>query len=78
MTCPKCGGALQDGAEVCRQCGAELTPDQPPKKRRKSADKQAAARGEKISEHITLCEDGKYRWVYEMSLLKNWTVLKPL
>lgn len=30
--------------------------------------------GERISSNITLCSDGKYRWVYEMSLIKNPTI----
>ncbi len=29
------------------------------------------AQGEKISENIVFCADGKYRWTYEMSLYKN-------
>ena len=29
---------------------------------------------EKSSENIMLCEDGKYRWVYEMNLFKNPTI----
>ena len=31
-------------------------------------------KGKKISNNITLYEDGKYRWVYEMSLFKNPTI----
>ena len=30
--------------------------------------------GKKISNNITLYQDGKYRWVYEMSLFKNPTI----
>ncbi|MCR5636095.1 MAG: zinc ribbon domain-containing protein [Clostridiales bacterium] len=30
--------------------------------------------GQKITQNITLCNDGKYRWVYEMSLFKNPTI----
>lgn len=30
--------------------------------------------GKKISNNIFLCKDGKYRWVYEMSLLSNPTI----
>ena len=74
MLCPKCGLEAQDGAERCKQCGAALPPGQPPEQQRKPAEKPMMAREEKISGQITLCEDGKYRWVYEMSLLKNPTV----
>ncbi|HBZ58208.1 MAG TPA: hypothetical protein DEO49_03540, partial [Sutterella sp.] len=30
--------------------------------------------GKKISENIVLCEDGKYRWLYSMSLYRNPTI----
>lgn len=33
--------------------------------------KQMMAYDEKSGENIMLCEDGKYRWVYEMNLFKN-------
>ena len=29
------------------------------------------AEGEKVSQNIVLCADGKYRWTYEMSLYRN-------
>ncbi len=31
--------------------------------------------GKKVSENIYLCPDGKYRWVYELSMLKNPIIL---
>ena len=31
--------------------------------------------GEKVSEHIYLCPDGKYRWTYEFQMLKNPAIL---
>ena len=31
--------------------------------------------GKKISDNIWLCPDGKYRWVYEFSMLKNPVIL---
>ena len=33
--------------------------------------RQLMARGEKISENIVFCADGKYRWTYAMSLYKD-------
>ena len=27
-----------------------------------------------VSKNVVLCTDGKYRWVYEMSLLKDWSI----
>ena len=35
----------------------------------------AKKQDEKISENITLCADGKYRWQYDVNLFKNPTVL---
>ena len=31
--------------------------------------------GERIADSIYLCRDGQYRWVYEMPMLKNPTIL---
>ncbi len=31
--------------------------------------------GQKVSENIYLCPDGKYRWVYELSMIKNPIIL---
>lgn len=28
-----------------------------------------------FSENITLYDDGKYRWIYEVRLMKDWTIL---
>lgn len=39
-----------------------------------SPRKRKAAQGKTISGNMTLGADGKYRWVYEMSLLKNPTI----
>lgn len=38
------------------------------------SDAQMMQQGQKISNQITLCEDGKYRWIYEMNLYTNPTV----
>ncbi|MBR5338772.1 MAG: hypothetical protein IK150_01685 [Lachnospiraceae bacterium] len=31
--------------------------------------------GKQVTDHIWLCPDGKYRWVYEFSMLKNPVIL---
>jgi len=59
LYCPKCGKPL-NGAAFCTECGA--TAEQPLRD------------GEKVTPNITLGDDGKYRWIYEMSLLKNPTI----
>ena len=37
-----------------------------------------AGPGEKITENIWLCPDGKYRWIYEFSMLKNPVILMTI
>ncbi len=34
-------------------------------------DDKKIMQGEKISDNITLCKDGKYRWIYELHLFKT-------
>ncbi|MCQ2419388.1 MAG: hypothetical protein MJ085_06335 [Clostridia bacterium] len=38
----------------------------------------AEIEGKKITENIFLCSDGKYRWVYEYSMLKNPVILSTI
>lgn len=52
-------------------------PEQPtekPKRSRKPSAKKMMNEGRRISPNIVLCQDGKYRWIYELNLLKNLTV----
>ena len=65
MYCLKCGANLKDTAIFCENCGMELN---------KPSAGQGFDAGRKISENIYLCGDGKYRWVYELSLFKNPTI----
>ncbi|MBR6049899.1 MAG: zinc ribbon domain-containing protein [Clostridia bacterium] len=53
--------------------GAEETPKEKPKRKRKKPTAEPVE-VEKISDSITLYSDGKYRWKYEMSLVKNPTI----
>ncbi len=74
MICPNCGRELPEGTKFCIGCGADL---------RQSADSGVhievdpfppQSEGKMISNNIMLSSDGKYRWMYEMSLFKNPTV----
>lgn len=47
----------------------------PDNKAPKSTAEKKMQESKRISENIFLCEDGKYRWIYEMSLFKNPTVI---
>lgn len=76
MFCKNCETKLDDGVKFCPNCGRQTEPDEP--KPKKSASKPAAPKEAacdvKISDNITLSDDGKYRWVYEMNLFKNPTI----
>lgn len=79
--CPECGTKTGTAAEeketaaVAPEAPEEVAAEGPakPKKSRKKTTKQMMKQGEKISENIILCADGKYRWVYEVNLFKNLT-----
>ncbi len=74
MFCKNCGAHIDENDKFCRACGAknENTAEKP-KKRKPKAEKMMNE-GARITENIYLCEDGKYRWVYEMPILKNPTI----
>ncbi len=74
MFCKNCGAKLDGNDCFCRVCGtkSEGTTQEP--KKRKPTAKKMMSEGARITENIYLCEDGKYRWVYEMPILKNPTI----
>ena len=57
-----CGKEINDNALFCENCGAQVIRKQP------------GSEGTRVSNNITLGQDGKYRWTYEMSLIKNPTI----
>ena len=72
MICKKCGSKLDDEIRICPQCGTKVSRES--KKTGKKTVAEFISEGESVSGNITLCSDGKYRWVYEMSLIKNPTI----
>jgi hypothetical protein len=73
--CSACGTPLIDGARFCPNCGKAVdhatieNPVQP------QFDPQPPfSAGQQVTPNITLGGDGKYRWIYEMSLYKNPTI----
>ena len=94
--CEKCGAKLDDGYAFCAACGTKRNDlsehDEVPsgeekktkRKRKKSCSEPTYIESHTVggSGNIMLCSDGKYRWVYEFSMLRNptlyFTVLKVL
>ena len=74
--CTACGAPVQTSVEKTETVSlekAESVPSEPPKRKRKPTAKKMMKEGQWITSDIAFCQDGKYRWVYEMSLLKNPT-----
>ena len=75
--CPRCGTPAAAGVSEQPKAPVRGKSDDSaasaPKKRRPSAGKMMQ-QGARVTENIYLCEDGKYRWVYEMPILKNPTI----
>ena len=45
------------------------------KKKKETYVKNGAITGEKVTENIYLCPDGVYRWIYELNMITNPTIL---
>lgn len=68
--CQNCGAALRQSARFCPGCGAPIPMGEPVPAAVPENPDTAGGSG-----NIRLCPDGKYRWVYEFSMLKNPTIL---
>ena len=68
--CEGCNSPVEEGEDFCGNCGKRIGEGV---KRDDFEDEPLT--GEKVTENITLCPDGKYRWYYELPMLKNPTVL---
>lgn len=62
MLCKNCGANIENGEKFCSNCGSPV--------RIAVSDAQY----NHVTPNIILCQDGKYRWVYELNLIKNPTV----
>lgn len=73
--CSECGTQLIDGARFCPNCGKAIDHAAINNPVQQQTDSQLPfSAGQQVTPNITLGGDGKYRWIYEMSLFKNPTI----
>ena len=74
--CTACGAPVQSPVEKKETISLEKAEDisfEPKKRKRKPTAKKMMKEGQWVTSDVAFCQDGKYRWVYELSLLKNPT-----
>ena len=83
--CGNCGAELQEKTAFCGECGAKVEAEQ-------TEDNFAYREADSVPEiavgnlpengRVQRCADGKFRWIYEFSMLKNpgilFTIMKVL
>ena len=69
--CENCGDPVEEGEVFCDKCGQRI--EKAPEL--KAGESENGITGEKVTENIYLCADGKYRWYYEFPMMKNPTIL---
>lgn len=81
MFCPFRGKEIPEGSRFCGFCGekpetpaAPAAPAQPVYTAQPQPDPEPGPARQKPSPSIELCEDGRYRWVYEMNMYRNPTI----
>lgn len=67
IRCPDCQAENIDDAHFCHECGTELHQNQM-KKEKSMAVTENDLTGISV-DRVTLCADGKYRWVYEYPMM---------
>ena len=73
--CSECGTQLIDGARFCPNCGKAIDHAAINNPVQQQTDSQLPfSAGQQVTPNITLGGDGKYRWIYEMSLFRNPTI----
>lgn len=90
--CSNCGAQLPDDTQFCGSCGTPVAAAQPAQPAQAPAPDPGmytqapppysapapAPSPEQLSGAVQLCQDGVYRWVYELSMLKNPAILITL
>lgn len=77
MTCKNCGAQLTDDAAFCESCGTPTGAAAPANGTGSPEwfENDPSSMPVGGSGNIKLCTDGKYRWVYEFPLMRNFTIL---
>ena len=70
--CPCCQKLYPPDEDFCHECALSLF-DLDAFRHQKIAN--APYQSAPVTKNISLCPDGMYRWVYELNLFTNWTVL---
>lgn len=81
MFCENCGTLLEDGAKFCPNCGTPCASTTTVAEQEPAQTSAQAAAPEPMNEPTTsvqLFSDGKYRWTYDLNLLKNLSVFIDL
>lgn len=76
--CGNCGAKLEETAAFCGECGAKVEAEQTVENFTQQETETVSdinAEAPPKNGGIQLGNDGKYRWIYEFSMLKNPTIL---
>ena len=85
--CSNCGAQLPDDAQFCSSCGTPVAANQVSQAPGQGAFSQTpppppyeapAPTNGQLDGTVQLCQDGVYRWVYELSMLKNPAIFLTL
>ena len=77
MYCENCGTPLKDRAKFCPNCGTPCT-FTPEVTAQEPAQAVASTPENEPRTNVRLFSDGKYRWTYDLNLLKNLSVFIDL
>jgi hypothetical protein len=69
MICKKCGQVSPQDSQFCEKCGAALNVELP------KTDVVVQQHNHQVSPGVVMGEDGVMRWVYEMNMWKNPTLV---
>ena len=77
--CSNCGAQLPDDARFCGSCGTACEPAAPVPPVPPAATEASAAQPAQAADgSVRLCEDGVYRWVYELNMFRSTAILGTL